>query len=201
MMTILLYGALGRQFGRVHKYDVRTAAEAVRAMCVTLAGFRTALRNGGAYRVLAGGAEALTKETLAHPISTKKTLRIVPVISGASRGLGQVLLGGALIGLSLAIPTSIPFIEASLATGISVTAFASAASSAGLLLALGGASKMLFKQPSSQSVEAVQNRPSYAFDGAVNTAAQGNPISVLYGGPLIVGSQVGSAGLSVEQLA
>lgn len=182
MMTILLYGTLGRQFGRVHKYDVRTAAEAVRAMCVTLAGFRTALRNGGAYRVLVGGSEALSKETLPHPITTKKTLRIVPVIGGASRGLGQTILGAVLITVGF-ITGNVYLVQG------------------GVALTLGGVSQFLFSTKPSESVDAPENKPSYAFDGAVNTAAQGNPISVLYGGPLIVGSQVGSAGLSVEQLA
>ena len=49
MMTILLYGALGKQFGRVHKYDVRNVAEAMRAMCATLSGFRMAIQPQGYY--------------------------------------------------------------------------------------------------------------------------------------------------------
>jgi predicted phage tail protein len=65
---------------------------------------------------------------------------------------------------------------------------------------LGGVTQMLFSPKSAQSVERPENRPSYSFDGAVNTTAQGSPVSVLYGGPLIVGSQVVSAGLSVEQI-
>ena len=43
MKTILLYGFLGRQFGRVHRYDVASPAEAVRALTATLQGFRKAV--------------------------------------------------------------------------------------------------------------------------------------------------------------
>lgn len=76
------------------------------------------------------------------------------------------------------------------------------ATSIGASLLLGGISQALTSTPSTsnQTVEAVSNRPSYAFDGAVNTAAQGNPVPVCYG-QLIVGSQVISAGLSVEQIS
>lgn len=56
MMLILLYGHLGRRFGRVHRYAAHSPAEAVRALCDTLPGFRQALIEGGAYRVLRGGA-------------------------------------------------------------------------------------------------------------------------------------------------
>jgi len=72
----------------------------------------------------------------------------------------------------------------------------------GWSLIIGGAAQMLFapKTPDGPA-DKPDNKASYAFDGAVNTAAQGNPVPVLYGGPLIVGSQVISAGLSAEPLA
>ena len=89
--------------------------------------------------------------------------------------------------------------------GLSVgatTMLASAISSIGFSMVMGGVSQMLFSPPQAQSggMERPENKPSYAFDGAVNTAAQGNPVPLCYG-QLIVGSQVVSAGLSVEQIA
>jgi len=72
--------------------------------------------------------------------------------------------------------------------------------SIGSNLLFSGVSQALTSTPKQQSVEAPSNKPSYAFDGAVNTAAQGNPVPVCYG-RLIVGSQVISAGLTVEQIA
>jgi len=182
MKSILLYGFLGRQFGRVHRYEVSSAAEAVKALSVTLQGFRKALADGGYYRVLIGGSTALEKDQLRDPVSDKETIRIVPVIQGAG-GVGKVILGVVLLVVSYFVP--IPGLA-----------------NLGVSLIIGGVSEMLFaKKPASQSTtDRPENRPSYTFDGAVNTAAQGNPVSLLYGGPLIVGSQVVSAGLSVEQI-
>lgn len=182
MQTVLLYGFLGQRFGRVHRYDVKSPAEAVRALCVTLKGFQKALSDGGAYRVLVSGKDALNKERLSDPISERETFRIVPVVSGAGRGVGQIILGTALIVASVLLPSPLsPYL-----------------SNAGVALVIGGVSQMLIKPPSSQSQEAIENRPSFAFTGAVNTVAQGNPVPVLYGGPLLIGSQVVSAGLSTN---
>lgn len=181
MKTILLYGFLGRQFGRVHRYDVASPAEAVRAMCATLKGFRKALVDGGAYRVLVGGKQALAVEEVPHPVSDRESIRIVPVIAGAGKGVGQVILGAALVvaGFVFAQPQLIYV---------------------GAAMVIGGVTQMLFAPNTPENTDRPENQPSYAFDGAVNTAAQGNPIPVLYGGPLIVGSQVISAGLTVESM-
>lgn len=181
MKTILLYGFLGRQFGRVHRYDVASPAEAVRAMCATLRGFRKALVDGGAYRVLVGGKQALDVDQVPHPVSDRESIRIVPVIAGAGQGVGQVILGAALVvaGFTFGQPQLIYV---------------------GAAMVIGGVVQMLFAPKTPESVERPENKPSYAFDGAVNTAAQGNAVPVLYGGPLIVGSQVISAGLSVEAI-
>ncbi len=184
MKTILLYGHLGQRFGRVHRYEVASAAEAIRAMLVTIDGFRKAVVDGGAYRVLSGGRDALTRDRLTEPLSQRDTLRIVPVISGANNGIGQVILGVILVVVSL-----IPGFQGLAPYGYS--------------LIIGGAVQMLFapKVAKYSNMDRPENRPSYAFNGAVNTAAQGNAVSILYGGPLIVGSQVVSAELSVEQIA
>lgn len=181
MKSILLYGFLGRRFGRVHRYDVASPAEAVRAMCATLKGFRKALVEGGAYRVLVGGKQSLSVEEVPHPVSDRESIRIVPVIAGAGNGAGQVVLGAALV-------------VAGFVVGQPQLIYVGAA------LVIGGAAQMLFSSTAPKSTDHPENQPSYAFDGAVNTAAQGNPVPVLYGGPLIVGSQVISAGLSVEAI-
>ena len=54
MRTIRLYGALGEQFGRVWRLDVKSPAEAVRALCSQLPGFRQYLQKNSApgYRVM-----------------------------------------------------------------------------------------------------------------------------------------------------
>lgn len=201
MQTVLLYGFLGKQFGRVHRYDVKSPAEAVRALCVTLKGFRQALADGGAYRVMVAGKEALSMDRLAEPISQRETFRIVPVVAGAGRGIGQVILGAALIYFSGGLAGAFGATAATATTAATAGAFGITAgtfTALGASLILGGVSQMLIKPPSSQSQEAIENQPSFAFNGAVNTVAQGNPVPVLYGGPLLIGSQVVSAGLSTN---
>lgn len=201
MMTVLLYGWLGKRFGRVHRYDVRTPVEAVRALGATLPGFRQALIEGGAYRVLRGGREALTLDQCAEPQSARESVRIVPVVAGAGKGLGQVLLGAALIGFAVFTGGMSLGWSAAISSGGMALA-GKVAGTIGMSLLMGGVSQMLFSPPTQRHGEAAtaaNNAPSYAFNGAVNTAAQGNPVPVCYG-RLIVGSQVISAGLAVEQI-
>jgi predicted phage tail protein len=199
MMTILLYGFLGKRFGRVHRYAVRTPAEAVRALAATLPGFRQALIDGGHYKVLRGGREALTLEQTGEPQSERESLRIVPVVVGAG-SIGRIIVGAALI---FAAPYATAFLGVTgMASAGVATMIGSAVSSIGWSLVTSGVSQMLFSPPTQRAGEAAvaaNNAPSYSFNGAVNTAAQGNPVPVCYG-RLIVGSQVISAGLAVEQL-
>lgn len=196
MKTILLYGFLGQQFGKVHEYDVRTPAEAVRALSVTVPGFQRAVVEGGAYRVSIGGREDLPLADLRNPVSSKETIRIIPVVHGAGRGLGQIILGAGLIAFSVLNPGYGAFSIMGFSSSI-----ASIAGSIGFNLLLGGLSQMMFSSEQAQpsAAERPENKPSFSFDGAVNTAGQGNPIPVCYG-TVEIGSQVISAGLSVEQI-
>jgi predicted phage tail protein len=189
MMTVMLYGDLGAKFGKVHKYAAKSAAECVRAMCATLPGFREYFAPNY-YRVLRGGKEVLDEKSARDPQSSRESVRIIPVVTGAKSGLFGIVLGALLIWFSagLAIP----------AIGLT----ASTVASIGWSLVIGGVSQILFGQDApdnkAQSYEAAENRPSYAFSGAVNTIQQGNPVALCYG-KLIVGSQVISAGLSAQE--
>lgn len=196
MMTILLYGALGRQFGKIHRFAVRSPGEAIRALSVNFPGFRQALIDGGAYRVLRGGHAALGVDDLRAPQSARESLRIVPVVQGA-RGLGQLILGAALF---MAIGPVGEFMAFNMEAGAAMTSFVTGGMKAiGVSLMLSGVSSMLFSPVKTQSTERPENQPSYAFDGPVNTSTQGNPVPVCYG-RAVVGSQVISAGLSVDPL-
>jgi predicted phage tail protein len=181
MLSVLLYGHLGKRFGRRHAYDVRSPAEAVRALCATIPGFRAYMlaHSRPGYRVLVG-KDPRDLDTLALPAD--EAIKIVPVTAGAGSGIGNVILGVTLI--TIGVMTGMPII-----TNIGVS------------LTLNGVAQMLSPQPKTQGApDRPENKPSYAFDGAVNTAAQGNPVPVCYG-RLIVGSQVISAGMVAEEYA
>jgi len=192
----MLYGKLGRDYGRVHRYDVVSPAQAIKALSVTIKGFKQSFIDGGYYRVLIGGKTELDINETINPISNKETIRIVPVVAGAS-GLGKIIVGAGLI-----------YFSSGLAAGFGATATtagfagitASTFSSVGVSLIIGGVSQLLFSpQLQTGSGERAENRPSFIFNGAVNTTRQGNPVPICYG-RMIVGSQVISAGLTVTQL-
>jgi predicted phage tail protein len=198
-MIVLLYGHLGKRFGRRHQYDIRTPAEAVRALAVTLPGFRRYLieHSRPGYRVLVGKSPR-TLETLAYPADD--AIKIVPVVAGAGRGFGSVILGAALIGVGFITGGAGLSLGSAWALGGSYFA-GYLATNIGVGLVLGGVAQMLAPTPKTPGTpERPENRPSFAFDGPLNTTAQGNPVPVCYG-RLIVGSQVISAGLVAEEYA
>lgn len=203
MKNILLLGELGKRFGRKYRLNVKTPAEAIRALCANFPEFEgfvsnSHTRNVG-YRVIVGKQD-LSADQLHDPIG-KQEIKIVPVIAGAGKGLGTILIGAALIVASFYIPGAMFAVEAALATGISVTTMASAAFFVGVSLVLSGASQMLSPTAAGQDPsERPENQPSYVFNGAVNTTAQGHPVPVGYG-RLTVGSAVVSAGITAEEIS
>lgn len=188
MKTIRLYGHLGERFGRIFRLDVKSPAEAVRALCVLLPGFRQAVvgdpRAAGGYRVSVG-RDRRDAKTLTLPCGEGESIRIVPVLCGAGEGgLGQTIAGVVLVIIGSLVPGAQALVPI------------------GWGLIVGGVAQML--APNTSMAEAgppdrPESKPSSAFDGAVNTAAQGNPVPVCYG-RVIVGSQVISAGMTVEQV-
>lgn len=197
MKTVRLYGHLGKNFGRVHHLDVSTPAEAIRALCANYKKFRQYIIENSrpGYRILTGKTERGLEEI--HVTTSFNEIKIVPVVQGAGGSFGKIALGAALIGASFFLPGATYF---STMSSLSINASA-IASSLGFSLVLGGLSQMLFKPPSQsqKEVERPNNRPSYAFNGAVNTVGQGNPVPICYG-QCLVGSQVVSAGLSVDDI-
>ena len=192
MKTVRLHGWLGKRFGRSFDLEVASPAEAVRALCSQLKGFQKALSDDThGFRVRVQST-VLGEEELHYPFGISETLHIVPVIagSGGKNGIGQIILGIALIIVSYFFPPAYALF------GVVV---APALASFGVSLILGGVAQMLFAPPSAKSSERPENLPSYAFNGPVNTVQQGNGVPILYG-ELIIGSQVVSAGLFVEDL-
>ena len=45
MITVLLYGHLRKKFGKFHRFDIRTPAEAIRALVANFPGFQQHLIN------------------------------------------------------------------------------------------------------------------------------------------------------------
>lgn len=180
LRTVRLYGRLGAEFGRVHRLAVRSAAEAVRALCVLLPGFERHMMqskdNGVGYAVFYGKRN-LDKDQLVD--AAGEDIRIAPILQGAKNGglfniiLGAVLVVAGTLGAEFGLGFLIPI---------------------GWSMIVGGAIQMLTPTTKTNTGQSQNNQGSYVFSGAVNTTAQGNPVPVLYG-EMIVGSAVISAGL------
>lgn len=210
LSRVVFYGHLRRQFGREVELHVRSPRDAVRALMYVLPGFteHIAKHNEPGYKIYIGQRQILFTGDAQHDFqeiqqpSGLREIRIVPYIGGSKKGgltgivIGAALIafavwtGGAGMGLLAAAQTTTPILSMA----------GSIAFSLGVSMVLGGISQALAKSPESQSLEKSDNKPSYVFDGAVNTVAQGNPVPIFYGGPMIVGSQVISTGISTAQI-
>ena len=184
MRNIKLYGHLGKRFGRIFRMDVNSVAEAVAALKANLQGFEAYLATHSmpGYHIFIGKRN-LGEDELALP-GGAGDIKFVPVVAGAKRaGMFQTIFGIALIVVG---------VFTSWAGGTALI-------SAGVSMVIGGVTQLLTVQPGQANREKPENRPSYAFNGPVNTTAQGNPVPVCYG-EVMVGSQVASFGLSVDDI-
>lgn len=196
MIECHLHGSLKARFGGPFSLAVRDTAEAVRALCAQLTGFRDALTQGQ-WQVVRGNVEtgtALDEQALGLALGHADALHLMPAIEGAgSDGVGKVLAGAALIGASFLVPGAGAFGAGIITQG--------AVAGLGVSLALGGVSMMLAPSPQSNfnERERPDQRPSFLFDGPVNTSTQGLPMPVIYG-RMKTGSIVISAGMTAEEL-
>ena len=128
------------------------------------------------------GKQNIGEDDLDKPTG-RDVIRIVPVLAGSKRaGLLQTIVGIALIVVSFFV-----------APGSQAAFFA-----AGVGMTAGGVVQLLSPQAKGLGTEdSPNNRPSYSFNGPVNTSVQGNPVPLLYG-RMIVGSAVISAGIYSE---
>lgn len=204
MRVIKLLGALGKKFGREHRFDVQTPAEAIRALRANFKGFEQHLlqsaEHGVAYKVLVNNKPIADAQGLFDLHGQKAAFTIAPVIAGAKSGLGVVFAGAALIAISVATGGfGVSLATAYAAGGVGLAASA-LAGSIGLALALGGVAQMLSPTPkTADPKETDATKPSYLFSGPVNMTAQGQPVPIGYG-ELIVGSAEISSSIITEDL-
>lgn len=208
MRTIRLNGELGKKFGRIHKMDVRTPAEAIRALMTNYPEFHGELvasaDRGIGYRCIVD-KDVADEERIAFPMS--KSFSITPVVQGGGKAIG-IILGVALIAVAVAATGGL--------AGVGISGFGGAAGAAatyatgigflgltygsvallGVTLVLGGIAQMLAPTPKVQNASGETNENKY-FDGAQNTVAQGAAVPIGYG-RAIIGSAVISASVTVQ---
>ncbi|MGY2200030.1 tail assembly protein [Pseudomonas gingeri] len=182
LQTVLLSGSLARKFGRQHRMTTSGGFRDIMGYFRQLPGFdrhMTESSSKGLRYAVFNGKENVGEEDLEKPTG-QNVIRIVPVISGSKRaGLIQTIVGVVLIAAGAAF-----------GQGWAVQL--------GFSLAIGGAIQMLSPQAKGLGTQdRPENRPSYSFNGPVNTSVQGNPVGLLYG-QMIVGSSVISAGIYAQ---
>lgn len=200
MKTVKLLGELGKEFGKSFKLDISNPLEAFKALSINFPKFKQYLidseKNGIAYRVIVGKQDQ-SLDDLQNP-SGKQIIKIVPVLIGAGGNGGiQAILGIAIVALMWWNPMGWAAVGSVGAIGLQ-TGYG-----IGVAMAIGGVAQMISPQPNLSAQDAnnqPDNKPSYTFNGAVNTSAQGYPVPVGYG-RMMVGSAVISSGITVEELA
>lgn len=184
--TIKLSGSLAAKFGRIHQrlLETGTTNEAFSALKNTLQGFELFIKEqaklGLRYAIFRNGRNTGTDE---FGLAGTTEIRIVPVITGSKRaGILQTIIGAVLI-----VASFIPGLQMLMAPGVAMVA--------------GGVVQMLSPQAKGlKGRESDENAPSYAFGGAVNTTAAGNPVGIGYGKRRIGGAII-SAGIYAEDIA
>jgi predicted phage tail protein len=206
MKVVKVYGPLRKYLGQCRfEFVADTPAQAMKALCVNFPGLAQWLLDreaeGMAFRVTRG-RDKITNETpegLVLPWSEREVFSIAPVIVGAGRGVGQIVLGALLIVASIFIPGAATIGVFGLAAPIAVK---TVVATIGFTLALGGVAQLISPTPSlgfNTGKEAARLE-SFTFSGIVNTSKQGMAVPICYG-RAFVGSAVISSGLDVNQVA
>lgn len=195
MRKIHLYGYLKKEFGAVHEMAVETVAEAIEALRVNFAGFAEAMRKGH-FKVIVGENTrkglAMSEDMLPGLKLGEQNLHIVPAAKGAKRGgLGKIIAGVALIGLSLITGGALgPLMTTGLWAGTTV---GTVVGSVGLGLVMTGVASFIAPE-----VEAPDDKKSYTMSGPQTTTREGGIVPIVYGEAIVGGTMV-SGSLSIEQ--
>jgi len=215
MKVVKVYGALREQLGQCRfEFEAATPAQALKALCVNFPGLDKWLidseKRGVAYRVTVGKRLIHNEDVsgMFSPWSEQEIFSITPVMTGAGRGGGMILIGAALLALSfVTFGTSAAFAGGA---GVFATGTLYAGAGSAILGAI-GAGLMLFGV--AQMISPVPKPPglreqndadairleSNAFSGIVNATRQGVAVPIAYG-RVFAGSVVLSAGLDVDQV-
>ena len=182
LKKVKLYGDLADVTGhREFDVAVNSTAQAVSFLINNFPKLESYMANRY-YRVLVDEQEIDT-EQLHFPVGQSE-IKFVPVIQGAGGNLGKILLGGALIAVSMG----------------AFGAFGSGAISFGASVVLSGVSDMLFPTPKMPEFSSEQDpRLSFSFSGTQQTSRAGTPVPLIYG-EIFCGSVVISSSIDTEQV-
>lgn len=194
MTTILLYGEMADKFGEKWELAVSSVGEAIRAMEANRPGIFAYLEEseerGIDFKVTVNGEDQSTFDEV-KMARTIKTLSISPIVRGQKSGVVKIIIGVVLIAAAIFVPGM-----GIAVFGIQGLTWGAVVASVGISMVIGGVAQLITGTPKAKTAD--QTKDSSIFGGPENTVAQGGPVPLVYGGPIIVGSQVISAGISSE---
>ena len=204
LRKIKLYGELAKFIGhKEFEVKVESLSHAVSFLINNFEGVEKYM-SPKHYQVKVGNY-AVDESELCHPIG-QEDIHFIPVIAGAGRGIGKVLLGAALIaGAFMFSPMTLgSFTAKGVAAGAvpfaNIGFLAKASLYLGASLVISGVSDMLFPLPKFEGFESEEDpRLSFNFNGIQNTSRAGTPVPIVYG-EIFTGSVVISASVDTEQV-
>lgn len=202
LKTVHLHGRLKKQFGASHRFDVATAAEALRALnCAFPGAFLSALQTGS-YKIVRGDKRSGMQLDI-DLVNTFNLgladLHLIPVAAGAAnnKGVAKTIVGTVLVGAAifasggaLAAPLSIGGQSILGMTWGNIALL-------GLGVALSGVSTMLAGDTTKPGEQ--KNEDSFTINGPSNGARQGQAIPLIYG-EVITGSVTVSFDADIEDI-
>ena len=201
LRKIKLYGELAKFVGH-NEFEVKvhSLSHAVSFLINNFEGIEKYM-SPKHYQVKVGNY-AVDESELCHPIG-QEDIHFIPVIAGAGRGFGKVLLGAALIGLVFMTGGATITKAAGLefhATALVGAFLNKSIAYVGAYLVLSGVSEMLFPMPKPPDFESEENpRLSFSFGGTQQTGRAGTPVTLVYGEIFTV-SVVISGSIDTEQV-
>jgi len=200
--TLVLHGAL-KKHGTSFKVDADTIPMLMRGIRTQCDELFDDIRQG-VFKMTING-KVVVKEQIHMMLSSRaKVIHITPVVAG-SGGSGKAIIGAVII--AFAIVASGGTLAAPL-LGMASTAFAVGGAAVswgtvamlGVAMAASGVAMMMSPTPQGSTAGAgAEQRASFMFNGATNTAEQGGPVPVVYG-RFRTGSTIISVDVSSEEV-
>ena len=198
LRKVKLYGQLAEFVG--HKeFDVKvdSVAQAVSFLIHNFAGLE-AYMSPKYYQVKVGNDD-IDKDELNYPVG-QQDIHFIPVISGAGRGFGKILLGALLMTGAIMSGGGFGALQIFGGEGLKLGFLGNMAMNVGVSLTLMGVSEMLFPIPEPQKFNSEEDpQLSFNFSGVQNTSRAGTPVPIVYG-EIITGSVVISAAIDTNQV-
>jgi predicted phage tail protein len=203
LRQIKLYGLAAKTFGPSFEVDVASLAEATRALCVQIKGFRAFIEKHH-FRVVCG--KSLKKgwglgEAEITFMLPDGDIHVVPVLKGAkSGGIGKIIAGVVLLAAAFFIPIAPALGGLASALGgttalAGTSGFIGSLAAAGIGMIVAGVTTLMTK--TTKPTEAKDDK-SFTIDGQLNVQEQGGAVPLIYG-LTMVGSTLISAGVSTSE--